>query len=81
MNHSVVVQDLKGDDALDSLVILLCLYSISPSIFSRNVVEISTHNFRLLFYFILMQHPNFLPSFAVFVSYKGRKFWSVTFNF
>ena len=48
-------------------------YYFVTSILSRVDVEISTYNNKVLFYFIFMQHPIFLPSFVILVLYKGSK--------
>ena len=49
MNHSVVIRDFKGDDALDEFSYFIMLYIPShPRFFNRNAAEISTHIFLSL---------------------------------
>ena len=53
MNHSVVIRDFKGDYALDEFNYFIVLYVPSrPWFFSRNAAEISTHIFKVYYYFI-----------------------------
>lgn len=60
-----------------SLVILLCFISHHAFEFSRNAAEISTHIYKVYYYFISFLFfyvtPEFLPFFAVLISYKGSK--------
>ena len=74
MNHFVVIRDFKGDDALDEFSYFIVHYIPSRPRFSTEMLP----NFLLTFlkFIIILQilfYPNFLPSFAILVPYKGSE--------